>query len=115
MAAEEEPAAEVVSGDLVTTVRLRGEFDVAARAVLLDALTEALSGSARSVCMELSGVSFIDAGSVGALMTAWRRLSGQGRRLEVVGAVPRVFQVFQVLSVADRLAVAPLEEPAPPR
>ena len=62
---------------------LAGEHDIATAPLVLEALAEATSADHAGVVVDLSGVKFIDASTIGILMAARSRLLSQSRDLTV--------------------------------
>ena len=82
-----------------------GELDMASRGLLLDAVTEVVSGliEAAMIEVDLTEASFLDAAGVGALVDARNAVAAAGRRLRVRGADGLVLQILQICGVADLL------------
>jgi anti-anti-sigma factor len=83
-------------GDMGTAlVRLAGELDVAALPQLRDILEKA-GCQATKVRVDLSSVTFLDAGVVGALLAARSAIGSRGVRLVAVGACGMPARVVQL-------------------
>jgi len=77
-------------------VRLIGELDVASAAFLAGRLVE-VAGSV--VVVDLSGLTFIDASGVQALLDARERIVEQGHTIELTEARGLVRRVFRILGL----------------
>ncbi|MCW2706613.1 MAG: hypothetical protein JWM22_455 [Frankiales bacterium] len=86
-------AASAESGTAV--VRVAGELDVAALPQLRDVLAQAACGATK-VRVDLSEVTFLDAGVVGALLAARSTIAAGGARLVAVGACGMPARVVQL-------------------
>jgi anti-sigma B factor antagonist len=76
-------AADVVMGQGVALVNASGEFDLASVDVLVSALAEAC-GTGCDVQLDMSGVSFIDASTLGVVVRARETSAALGRKIEIV-------------------------------
>ncbi|MCU1657205.1 MAG: anti-sigma factor antagonist [Pseudonocardiales bacterium] len=76
-------------------VHALGEFDLATAQVLADALDQAC-GAGRDVQLDMSGVSFIDASTLGVVVKARNALSEHGCRIEIVRPTDCVARLLQL-------------------
>ncbi|HET9061552.1 MAG TPA: STAS domain-containing protein [Acidimicrobiales bacterium] len=83
-----------------------GDVDIAV-AYQLGTAIMAVAGS--TVVVDLSGVTFIDASGVAALVDAQRQVEAGGSRMELRGAQGIVRRVFEIVGLQDWLT----DEPAP--
>jgi anti-anti-sigma factor len=108
----------VAAGDLGPVLVLTGEADVTCVAVLEHALTAQISGGARHLTVDLSGLEFMDSASVRELVLAARTLKDLGGELELVRPRPAVARVLElhgidrVITVGDGAARAAGSEDA---
>lgn len=86
---------DIAMADGAITLRLRGELDAAAGAVLRDCV-DASDAASRSVIIDLSGVRFIDSGGIWSLVSIQRGLTLDFRRMEVVGAYGQVRRILEI-------------------
>jgi anti-sigma B factor antagonist len=84
---------EVHAGEAV--LALAGEFDMA-EAAGLQLQIEALLAQHDRVCVDLSGLEFLDSAGVRVLTSAARAAAERGVRLRTVGAGPEVARVLNV-------------------
>jgi anti-anti-sigma factor len=92
-----------VAGGIV--VHLAGELDLSNSAELRQRLMKVVeSGRAAVVVLDLSNVSFIDAGSAGVIVEAWTAARCCGRRLVVDGLRGTPALVFGLLGLEPLLA-----------
>lgn len=91
--------------DGVVVVHLAGELDLSTSAELRERLMTVVgSDRAEVVVLDLSGVCFIDAHSVGLIVAASAAAQDHGRRLEVDGLHGIPATVFGVLGLEPLLA-----------
>ena len=90
------------------TVTLSGDCDLAVRDRLTAVLLEAVH-SGKPVCVEMSGVGFLDSTGIHALVTAHRAAQERGSRLSLTGARGAVAAVLELTGL-DRLLRDPAEE-----
>jgi anti-anti-sigma factor len=81
------------------TIAIAGELDLATRAELAAALAEAKAPGIVAVRLDLRGVEFIDAGSIGLVLGARRDLEARGASLRVAAASPPALRVLDVLGL----------------
>lgn len=88
-------------------VALSGELDAAEYETVRVALAAALSpdtlGDQAEIVVDLRAVKFMDAGTVGLLLEAWRTSIGSGHRLRVTGACDPVRRVIEAAGAGYRL------------
>ncbi|HSP01944.1 MAG TPA: STAS domain-containing protein [Acidimicrobiales bacterium] len=77
-------------------VSIRGEFDLATRAYLSDTIDRAARLDDGDVVVDLSGVTFMDASTIGAIVDAHNRLRARARSLSVRAPLPRARRLFDV-------------------
>lgn len=93
--------------DGVAMVRLHGELDLATRQELEELLAAAGALVVSTVVVDMSRVSFIDAGSIGVLVATWRAARDRGRRCVVRGLAEQPARVFDVLGLDGLLRPLP--------
>ncbi len=86
-------------------VTLRGEWDVATRERLRNAL-QAI-GSARDVLVDLRQASFFDSTALAELISLYKRLNGEGRRLEALVGDSNMRRLLELTSLDVLLGVSP--------
>lgn len=91
---------ELASADDHQVVRLHGELDLAYAAPVRAAL---LGVAGAEVVVDLSGLNFIDASGLSALLAARREMAEQGRRLVLAGPSPQVRRVFELTGLGRLL------------
>lgn len=64
---------------------LAGELDIAGAPMLLDAISRLIRAGSSSVCVDLSGLSFIDASGLNCLVTLDNQLAAAGAALHITG------------------------------
>ena len=95
----------VESRQFDVVMRLSGEADLSTVGQLRDALNEQISGGARQLTIDLSGLRFADSGSIRALTNAHLALKAQGGTLELVNPQPNVARVLVLLGIDQVLTV----------
>ena len=86
-------------------LRLAGEFDLATVPEFDKAVAEALEADVRVIIVELSGVSFIDATGVTALLSGWRRATNSGASMSFRHPNRSVWRVLEVLELTGELPI----------
>ena len=85
-------------------VRIAGEVDIAVREEFDTALRAACTGVARDVTVDLSEVTFMDAGALNVIVAQSNRLTSEhGRRLVIRGASGVVRRMFVLTGCAELL------------
>jgi anti-anti-sigma factor len=79
-----------------------GELDIATTPVLSAQLSEAVAAGCRSFRIDLAGVTFCDASTVGVLVSLDRRVRAAGGSMRIVAASARVHRILHLLDL-DRL------------
>jgi anti-sigma B factor antagonist len=88
-------------------MRLSGEADLSTLGQLRDALNDQISGGARQLIIDLSGLRFADSSSIRALTDAHLALRAQGGTLELVDPQPNVARILVLLGINQVLTVRP--------
>jgi anti-sigma B factor antagonist len=97
-----------------TTVRVRGEIDLATA----PKMRECLVSLAEDVVVDLRDVSFVDSQAIGVLLAEHMRREKSGARLVVRGASAMALAIFELtgavelLNLQDDSPDEPLSEPA---
>jgi anti-anti-sigma factor len=86
-------------GRHATTVTALGEFDLATATLLRDALTEACAFGGR-VVVDLAGVTFVDASTLGLVVRAHGELAAHGSTIEIVNPSPTVIRLLRLTGLA---------------
>lgn len=94
-----------------STVRLAGEVDVATAPQLVDLLAALRRDGHCQITVDMSGVEFIDAAGLRALVTAHHRLAAAGGHLTVSGSRPFVQRVIRIAGLAGVLGPALTGDP----
>lgn len=85
-------------------ITVSGELDIASAPVLADAMAELLARDPGDSTVDISAVSFIDAGGLGCLVGFDNRLSATGASLTVAGAAPGQRRIFGLVGLTGLLA-----------
>jgi anti-sigma B factor antagonist len=94
----------------VAVLSAEGEVDVATAPILRKQL-DGLEAQAKTIVIDLAGVSFLDSTGLGVLIGARRRLVADGVRMLVINAVPTVWRVFKITGLVEPLRVHPMPDP----
>ena len=95
----------VESQQFSVVMRLSGEADLSTLGQLRDALSDQISGGARQLTIDLSGLRFADSSSIRALTDAHLALRAQGGTLELVDPQPNVARILVLLGIDQVLTV----------
>jgi anti-sigma B factor antagonist len=95
----------VESTQFSVVIRLSGEADLSTLGQLRDALNAQISGGARQLTIDLSGLRFADSGSIRALTDAHLALRAKGGTLELVHPQPNVARILVLLGIDQVLTV----------
>lgn len=102
----------------ICLVTVKGEIDIYTAPRFRDELLAAMEDGAVEVCIDLSGIEFMDSTGLTVLISAAKRLNASGGRLVLAApsrpvvkllAITGLNQVFTVVSRPER------REPAPPQ
>jgi anti-sigma B factor antagonist len=99
----------VAAGDSGPVVVLSGEADLTTVAGLSDTLTAQISGGARHVTVDASGLRFADSASIRALALAGRTLKDQGGVLELLRPQATVTRALSLMGVDQVITVRAAE------
>jgi anti-sigma B factor antagonist len=99
----------VTDGDGCVRVAAWGELDLSS-APELDATLDQVERIARSVVLDLRGLTFLDSSGVTLLLRHTQRAASDGFALSIVAPEPRVARVLELTGVA---AVLPLSDGRP--
>jgi anti-sigma B factor antagonist len=81
----------------VTILDLKGKITIGAGDVALrEAVQEALKASAKSMLINLAGVSTIDSSGVGELVSAYTTVTNRGGKLKLLNLPPKVADILQI-------------------
>jgi anti-anti-sigma factor len=92
----------------IGVVTLRGEWDVANRERLRNALQSI--GTTSDVLVDLREASFFDSTALAELIGLYKRLNGAGRRLEALVGESNMRRLLQLTSLDGLLGVSPERE-----
>lgn len=86
-------------------VRLFGEIDLAWVDILRNSLESELENTeVRHLIINLGGVTYIDSSGLGVLLGRYRKVSKNGGKIFLVGAIP---QVRKILEISGLLRIMP--------
>lgn len=87
----------------VVTIRLAGELDIATAARVEAELEQAEAGDARSIVVDLSGLTFMDSTGLRLLLAAHARSRANSDRLGLLRGPAAVQRVFELSGVDESL------------
>jgi anti-sigma B factor antagonist len=88
------------------TVTARGELDFAVAATLVAAMRRALDDAPQIVVLDLSGLTFVDAAGVRAVVSVHRQVRTRCAEVTIIPAPEAVHRVFVLAGVAPVLPFA---------
>jgi anti-anti-sigma factor len=94
-------------GPFRSTLSASGEFDLCARGALADVLQQQLDAGRRFVCLDLSGVTFMDCSCLGVLELFHHRFHELHGLLDLAATSPQVARLISLAGLQDCLFVAP--------
>jgi anti-anti-sigma factor len=103
----------VTDGDEGCRARARGELDTAAAGTLCTALHDPARPRRRFVNLDMSAVTFCDAGGLAALLTAHQDFAARGGMLVLFHVPPRVQRIMGIVGLDVVLCSPPAPEEAP--
>jgi anti-sigma B factor antagonist len=83
-------------------VAVTGDLDIGTAADFEASLKDALAKGARSLVVDLLGVTFIDSMALGVLVRVYKRVRGGGGAMAIVCTQRRLLSVFEITAL-DRL------------
>jgi len=92
--------------------RLTGEIDLAITDRLRSTLENMLDSNEeiKNIVLNLSGVTYIDSSGLGVLLGRYKRISRQGGKMFIVGAVPQVKKILEMSGLFNIMQECPSEE-----
>jgi anti-sigma B factor antagonist len=90
-----------------TVVWVRGEHDLASLVALSDTLARATALDDADLVVDLSGVAFMDASTLGAIVTARNGLRIDSRTLTLRAPSARADRVLRICGLADPSSAGP--------
>ena len=93
-------------------VAVHGAVDLFAAPELKRRLIDVVNRGAREIILDLSATDFLDSTGLGALLTAYKRLSGRGGRLVVVPGSTSISRVFEITGLDSIFEFADSREAA---
>ena len=95
-------------GDGTLVLAADGEIDLSTEPLLRQALLTALAQeSARTVLVDMSTVTFLDAAGIGALVSAHHAAAAHQRALRLANACPLVTRVLEITGLLETFGLTP--------
>jgi anti-sigma B factor antagonist len=89
------------------TISVTGELDIAARPLLLARSRAVLSGGPGHLVIDVSGLTFVDAAGLGALVAVQRRADRQATVVQLTGVPPHMLWVMDLTQSRGHFRIAP--------
>jgi anti-sigma B factor antagonist len=89
------------------TARLTGELDMASEQYFLEALRLILQNRPSALCVDLSGVTFIDSSGIRVLLQSRILATSIGAEFRCANPTDQARRVFDIVQVGEFLGVAP--------
>lgn len=83
-----------------TVVTVGGEVDVYTAPKLRDLLSEILDGDCDKLCVDLTGVQFLDSTGLGVLVGTMRRIEERDGSMVVICERPHLLKVFEITGLS---------------
>jgi anti-sigma B factor antagonist len=99
--------------DARRVVWVRGEHDACTADVLSQHLQQAIALGDADLVVDMSGVSFLDASTIGVVLRARGRLRQRSRSLAVRSPSTCARRLLELCDLADLIAPAPILSPGP--
>lgn len=90
-----------------TVVTVGGEVDVYTAPKLRDRLNEILDGDCDKLCVDLTGVQFLDSTGLGVLVGTMRRIEERNGAMVVVCERPHLLKVFEITGLSTWFDIRP--------
>ena len=100
------------AGAGASIVDIRGEVNAFAENALMDAYTQASTGSVRTIILNFSGLEYMNSGGIGLLVTLLIRVNRQGQRLMAVGLSDHYRHIFELTRLNEAIRIYESEEEA---
>ena len=92
-----------------TVIWVRGEHDIATKVSLVVAIARAAHRDPADLLVDLSGVTFMDASTVGAIVGSRSRLRSRSQSLEVRAPSPKALRVLELCGLTHLVHAAGLD------
>ena len=86
-----------------TVLRLTGDLDLETAPRLLSHAEPVLATDSGGLLIDLSGLKFIDSSGLSALIRITRRMTADGRPLQIIPPPPPVAKVFEITGLSQVL------------
>jgi anti-sigma B factor antagonist len=93
----------VSDSERVRTVKLKGEFDLAAMPVAEELIAESLTNGFTGLELDLRGLTFLDSTGIRALVATLKECTQRGMTLTIVPGPEEVQRVFEIAELGDTL------------
>jgi anti-sigma B factor antagonist len=91
----------------IVTARLTGDLDMASENCFREALRLILQNRPSALCVDLSGVTFIDSSGIRVLLQSRILATSVGAEFQCANPTDQVRRVFDIVQVGEFLGVAP--------
>lgn len=97
----------VLDGNSAVTVTVAGELDIAARPLLIAGLRAVLGDGPGRLVLDVSGLTFVDAAGLGALVAVRLRADRQTTVLHLAGVPPHMLRVMDLTRTRGHFRITP--------
>jgi len=98
--------------DSAAAIDIQGEINAFAEDALMDAYTQAVSGGARVIVLDFSGLEYMNSSGIGLLVTLLIRANRQKQRLLAVGLSDHYKQIFELTRLNEAILIYDTEASA---
>jgi len=98
--------------DSAAGIDIQGEINAFAEDALMDAYTQAVSGGARVIVLDFSGLEYMNSSGIGLLVTLLIRANRQKQRLLAVGLSDHYKQIFELTRLNEAILIYDTEASA---
>ncbi len=88
-------------------IAIKGEVTAACESTLMDAYDQACAPGTRFLVLDFGGLSYMNSGGIGMLVTLLVRANRQQQRLAAVGLTDHYRQIFELTRLDEAIALHP--------
>jgi anti-sigma B factor antagonist len=93
-------------------IDIQGEVSGFAENTLMDAYTQASSGSAKAIVLNFTALEYMNSSGIGLIVTLLIRAQRQGQQLLAFGLSDHYQQIFQLTRLDEAIGIFPTETEA---
>ena len=84
---------------------IHGEVTGFGEAALMDAYTQASNGGARTICLNFTGLEYMNSSGIGLLVTLLIRIQRQKQQLVAYGLSDHYLQIFELTRLNEAIGI----------